>query len=135
MASSASSILELVRSRGWREAALKLMELSDGALVTAFDTALGFRHGPKTIINAETLAVVFVSNDPLTRLYDLDIAEELRSDGHSGAVVTISRLNLATMRRSHCRHGKRGRRRPAVSLHRPGIAVWPARFACARSRA
>lgn len=73
-----------------REAALKLMELSDGALVTAFDTALGFRHGPKTIINAETLAVVFVSNDPLTRLYDLDIAEELRSDGHSGAVVTIS---------------------------------------------
>lgn len=73
-----------------REAALKLMELSDGALVTAFDTALGFRHGPKTIINAETLAVIFVSNDPLTRLYDLDIAQELRSDGHSGAVVVIS---------------------------------------------
>ena len=73
-----------------REAALKLMELSDGALVTAFDTALGFRHGPKTIINAETLAVVFVSNDPLTRLYDLDIVQELRSDGHSGAVVVIS---------------------------------------------
>ena len=73
-----------------REAALKLMELSDGAVVTAFDTALGFRHGPKTIINAETLAVVFVSNDPLTRLYDLDIVDELRSDGHSGAVVAIS---------------------------------------------
>ncbi|WP_447763330.1 SIS domain-containing protein [Sphingopyxis panaciterrae] len=73
-----------------REAALKLMELSDGAVVTAFDTALGFRHGPKTIINAETLAVVFVANDPLTRLYDLDIVEELRSDGHSGAVVVIS---------------------------------------------
>ncbi|HUD28015.1 MAG TPA: SIS domain-containing protein [Novosphingobium sp.] len=73
-----------------REAALKLMELSDGAVVTAFDTPLGFRHGPKTIINAETLAVVFVSNDPLTRLYDLDIIEELRADGHSGAVVAIS---------------------------------------------
>ncbi|NIJ35535.1 tagatose-6-phosphate ketose/aldose isomerase [Sphingopyxis panaciterrae] len=73
-----------------REAALKLMELSDGAVVTAFDTALGFRHGPKTIINAETLAVVFVSNDPLTRLYDLDIVQELRSDGHSGAVVMVS---------------------------------------------
>ena len=73
-----------------REAALKLMELSDGAVVTAFDTALGFRHGPKTIINAETLAVVFVSNDPLTRLYDLDIVDELRSDGRSGAVVAIS---------------------------------------------
>lgn len=73
-----------------REAALKLMELSDGAVVTAFDTAMGFRHGPKTIINADTLAVVFVSNDPLTHRYDLDIVEELRSDGHCGALTVIS---------------------------------------------
>lgn len=73
-----------------REAALKLMELSDGAVVTAFDTALGFRHGPKTIIDAQTLAVVFVSNDPLTRLYDLDIIAELKADGHSGAVIAVS---------------------------------------------
>lgn len=73
-----------------REAALKLMELSDGAVVTAFDTAMGFRHGPKTIINAETLVVVFVSNDPLTRRYDLDIVEELGSDGHCGAMAVIS---------------------------------------------
>lgn len=73
-----------------REAALKLMELSDGAVVTAFDTSLGFRHGPKTIINDRTLAVVFVSNDPLTRRYDLDMVEELRGDGDCGAVVTVS---------------------------------------------
>jgi tagatose-6-phosphate ketose/aldose isomerase len=73
-----------------REAALKLMELSDGAVVTAFDTALGFRHGPKTIIDAETLVVVFVSNDPLTRLYDLDIIAELRADARGGAVVVVS---------------------------------------------
>jgi tagatose-6-phosphate ketose/aldose isomerase len=73
-----------------REAALKLMELSDGAIVTAFDTAMGFRHGPKTIITPRTLAVVFVSNDPLTRRYDLDIVEELRGDGRCGAVVVIS---------------------------------------------
>ena len=73
-----------------REAALKLMELSDGAVVTAFDTAMGFRHGPKTIITAQTLAVVFVSNDPLTRRYDLDIVEELRRDGQCGALAVIS---------------------------------------------
>jgi len=66
------------------------MELSDGAVVTAFDTAMGFRHGPKTIINADTLAVVFVSNDPLTRRYDLDIVEELRRDGRCGALTVIS---------------------------------------------
>ena len=73
-----------------REAALKLLELTDGALVTAFDTALGFRHGPKTIITDRTLVVVFVSNDSLTRGYDLDIIEELRGDGQSGAVLAIS---------------------------------------------
>jgi tagatose-6-phosphate ketose/aldose isomerase len=73
-----------------REAALKMMELSDGGVVTCFDSALGFRHGPKTIVNADTLVVVFVANDPLTRLYDLDIIEELRSDGRCGEVVVIS---------------------------------------------
>jgi len=72
-----------------REAALKLLELTDGAIPTTFDSALGFRHGPKTIVTARTLVVVFVSNDPLTRLYDLDIIEELRADGRSAAVLPI----------------------------------------------
>ncbi|WP_242146191.1 SIS domain-containing protein [Sphingomonas sp. BAUL-RG-20F-R05-02] len=73
-----------------REAALKLLELTDGAIPTAFDSSLGFRHGPKTIVTPRTLVVVFVSNDPLTRLYDLDIIEELRADGRCGAVVVIA---------------------------------------------
>lgn len=73
-----------------REAALKLMELSDGAVVTAFDTTLGFRHGPKTIVTDRTLAMVFVSNDPLTRRYDLDMIEELRCDARCGALVMVS---------------------------------------------
>jgi len=73
-----------------REAALKLMELSDGRIVGAYDTAMGFRHGPKTIINAKTLVVVFVANDPLTRRYDLDIIEELNADGYCGAVLVVS---------------------------------------------
>lgn len=73
-----------------REAALKLLELTDGALVTAFDTSLGFRHGPKTIVTDRTLVVVFVSNNPLTRRYDLDIIGELRGDGRCGGVLAIS---------------------------------------------
>jgi tagatose-6-phosphate ketose/aldose isomerase len=73
-----------------REAALKLLELTDGALVTMFDSTLGFRHGPKTIVNRDCLVVVFMSNDPLTRAYDRDMVEELRSDGIAGEVLTIS---------------------------------------------
>ena len=72
-----------------REAALKLLELTDGAIPTAFDSSLGFRHGPKTIVTERTLVVVFVSNDPLTRLYDLDIIAELQADGHCGRVLPI----------------------------------------------
>lgn len=73
-----------------REAALKLMELSDGALVTAFDSTLGFRHGPKTIVTPDTLVVVFVANDPLTRCYDRDMLAELIADGRCGAVLAVS---------------------------------------------
>jgi len=72
-----------------REAALKLLELTDGAIPTMFDSSLGFRHGPKTIVTPRTLVVVFVSNDPLTRLYDLDIIEELRADGLCAAVLPV----------------------------------------------
>lgn len=73
-----------------REAALKLMELSDGATVTAFDTTLGFRHGPKTIVTPDTLVVVFIANDPLTRCYDRDMLAELIADGRCGAVLAVS---------------------------------------------
>lgn len=70
-----------------REAALKLQELSDGVVVTAFDTPMGFRHGPKTIVNERTLVIVFVSNDPLTRRYDHDIVDELRREGLAEVVA------------------------------------------------
>ncbi len=73
-----------------REAALKLMELTDGQIVTAFDTPLGFRHGPKTIVTEKSLIMMFVSNDPLTRAYDLDLLAELRDDGKAGSVIALS---------------------------------------------
>jgi tagatose-6-phosphate ketose/aldose isomerase len=59
------------------ESALKLLELTAGRTVTYFDSALGFRHGPKSVLDERTLAVVYLSNDPYTRLYDEDIAAEL----------------------------------------------------------
>jgi tagatose-6-phosphate ketose/aldose isomerase len=78
-----------------REAALKLLELTDGGLVTIHDSTLGFRHGPKTIVNDRTLVVVFVSNDPLTRAYDLDLIAELRADNVAGAVLAVSAQDIA----------------------------------------
>jgi tagatose-6-phosphate ketose/aldose isomerase len=73
-----------------REAALKLLELTDGKVVAAFDSPLGFRHGPKTIVTGDTLLFVFISNDPYTRRYDLDLLRELRSDALAGRVMAVT---------------------------------------------
>jgi tagatose-6-phosphate ketose/aldose isomerase len=78
-----------------REASLKLLELTDGAIATFAFTPMGFRHGPKTILNARTLVVVFTSNNALTRRYDLDLIEELRGDGKCGGVLVLSAQEVA----------------------------------------
>ena len=72
-----------------REAALKLLELTDGGMIAAFDSPMGFRHGPKTIVNDRTLVVIFLSNDAYTRHYDLDLLQEVRRDGRRGGVLAI----------------------------------------------
>jgi tagatose-6-phosphate ketose/aldose isomerase len=73
-----------------QESALKLLELTDGQTVAVHDSPLGFRHGPKTIVNGETLVVIYLSNDSYTRKYDLDLLAELRKDGEVGQVVAIT---------------------------------------------
>ena len=72
-----------------REASLKMLELTDGQVVATHETPLGFRHGPKTIVNEATLVVMFISNDPLVRAYDLDLLGELRRDGRARRVFAI----------------------------------------------
>lgn len=79
-----------------REAALKLLELTDGQLIALADSPLGFRHGPKTILNDRTLVVIFLSNDPYTRQYDLDLLRELRREGRARVLaLRTSALNGA----------------------------------------
>jgi tagatose-6-phosphate ketose/aldose isomerase len=73
-----------------REASLKLLELTDGQVVALFDSPLGFRHGPKTIVDVDTLVVVLLSNDAHARRYDLDLLRELRNDGRAGQVLALS---------------------------------------------
>jgi tagatose-6-phosphate ketose/aldose isomerase len=73
-----------------REAALKMLELTDGRVVSTAESTLGFRHGPKAIVNGSTLVVVFLSNDANTRRYDLDLLAELRRDGIAGRVIALA---------------------------------------------
>jgi tagatose-6-phosphate ketose/aldose isomerase len=62
-----------------RESALKLQELTDGAVVTQSETFLGVRHGPEAVVNEETLVVYFVSGDEYRRRYELDLINEVHA--------------------------------------------------------
>jgi tagatose-6-phosphate ketose/aldose isomerase len=72
------------------EAALKLLELTDGGIATLAESTLGFRHGPKSMVDGNTLVVVMLSNAPYTRAYDVDLLEELRRDGRAGGILALS---------------------------------------------
>ena len=75
---------------GWsREAALKLLELTAGRVPALANTPLGFRHGPKSLLDGETLVVVLRSAQPLARLYEQDLLDELRRDGVAGRVLSV----------------------------------------------
>ncbi|MBA4494168.1 SIS domain-containing protein [Paenactinomyces guangxiensis] len=73
-----------------KETCLKNLELTSGIIPTFWESILGFRHGPKSLIDDETLIFVFLSNDPYTRRYDLDLLRELHSDGGNKTIVAIT---------------------------------------------
>ena len=61
-----------------REAHLKLQELTDGKVISKFDSFLGFRHGPKAVVNNKTLMVYFFSNDDYVRKYEKDLVNSIK---------------------------------------------------------
>lgn len=73
-----------------QEAQLKLLELTAGKIATGYDSPMGFRHGPKSFINENTLIFVFVSNNEYTRKYDLDVLEEINGDKIAKLTCAIS---------------------------------------------
>ncbi len=72
-----------------RESALKLLELTGGRVLGMADTPLGFRHGPKSALNAASLVVLFYSGKALARRYEIDLLDELRRDGVAAQVLTV----------------------------------------------
>jgi tagatose-6-phosphate ketose/aldose isomerase len=60
-----------------REAALKMLEMTSGRVLSLSETYLGFRHGPMSYVQEKTLIVGFLSADPILRAYELDLLQEL----------------------------------------------------------
>lgn len=76
-----------------QETALKVLELTAGKIATRYDSTLGLRHGPKFIIDNNTLVVCFLSNDQYTRQYDYDLFNELCHDNIARNVLAVSGLS------------------------------------------
>ena len=72
-----------------RESALKALELTGGRTVTSWDSALGFRHGPKAAIIGKDLVVAMIHPDPHTARYDADVAKEIRYQFPEATVLTL----------------------------------------------
>ncbi len=74
-----------------REAALKVMELSAGKIAALWDSSLGFRHGPKSFVRADTDIWVFRASNLQTRAYDDDLIGELRAQ-FPGSVISAPEI-------------------------------------------
>lgn len=74
-----------------RESALKLLELTRGQIVSHSETVLGFRHGPKSIVNDKTYVFIYVSNDDYSKKYDMDLINEIYHDLGEHKLITIGK--------------------------------------------
>ena len=72
------------------EMALKNLELTSGKQVTVCESILGFRHGPKSIINNNTLVIFLCSTNDYTALYDYDLIKEVYNDEGTQKVAVLN---------------------------------------------
>ena len=72
-----------------QESALKMLELNAGKIVTMYDTPLGFRHGPKSIIDNTTLTVLYLSDGEYQRQYELDLLKEMSGQRKENRIMVV----------------------------------------------
>ena len=75
------------------ESRLKLQELTDGAVMCCHDSFLGFRHGPKALVNPESLMVYLISPREQIRRYELDLVRQIQKTNSVKASVIVCRTD------------------------------------------
>ena len=78
-----------------QESALKMLELTAGKVSTMYDSQLGFRHGPKSIINDNTLTVCYLSDDEFSRRYELDLVKEMAGQRKGNKIAVVYNTECA----------------------------------------
>ena len=79
------------------ECHLKLQELTDGGVVCKFDTFLGFRHGPKAVVNEQSIVVYLMQDKEDIQRYERDLVKQVSGNNKLVAQVIVSagaRVNI-----------------------------------------
>lgn len=76
-----------------REAALKCLELTSGKVLSYCESPLGFRHGPKSLVDSTTEIILFASSNRYSAKYDTDLYAELVNDN---AAINLTKLDAST---------------------------------------
>lgn len=72
-----------------RESHLKVQELTDGNVIGKFDSFLGFRHGPKAVVNDKTVLVFLFSPDANVFKYEKDLVEEILQENIAMRIIGV----------------------------------------------
>lgn len=75
------------------EAALKLQELTNGKVICKEDSYLGLRHGPKAVIDEQTLVVYFFSNNNYVKQYEYDLVDAMKTGNNALYELAVSGKN------------------------------------------
>lgn len=74
-----------------REAALKMLEMTDGEVPTFAESFLGLRHGPMCALRQTSLLVGFLSPEEPHRSYERDLLNELADKGIRPRTLLVGR--------------------------------------------
>ncbi|PKQ44428.1 SIS domain-containing protein [Confluentibacter flavum] len=72
-----------------RESQLKVTELTNGQVIGQYDSFLGLRHGPKAVIDHNTLVVYLFSNDDFVNKYEYDLVRSINTQKEKMAEIGI----------------------------------------------
>lgn len=71
------------------ESHLKVQELSDGKVICKYDTYLGFRHGPRAVVDKSTLVTYLLSSDDHVKKYEIDLIRSINESNVGAKSVSI----------------------------------------------
>ena len=95
-----------------KESHLKVTELTDGQIICQYESFLGFRHGPRAVIDESTLLIYLFSNDAYVHNYEIDLVRSINQTEKLLFSIGIGQClkgleNLENLTINLCTDGKR----------------------------